>query len=68
MTLHIIVTWFRRLYHNTFHRWAVVEIEPDGSAQILSTHMLRDVAWGSSYADNHIVIRTDAALDRIERP
>ena len=61
--------WPRRLYDNIFHRWAVVEVQSNGTIQIISTHMLQDVAQrycqGSRY--NEYVITRESALARIAR-
>lgn len=57
----------RRAYHWIFHRWAVVEIQSNGTIQIVSTHMLWDIASGMAVLDHHVVIRRVDALARIAR-
>jgi hypothetical protein len=67
--LGALKNWPKRLYHSMFSRWAVVEVQSDGTIQILSTHTLHDVAQhycqGSRF--NEYVITRESALARIAR-
>jgi hypothetical protein len=62
-----MINRLRKAYRSVFHRWSVVEMQPQGGLQIVSTHMSYHIAFKTAFICNHLVVRTDTALARIER-